>query len=120
MILKNCLIGTVLIFILASCSNNSTSDLTVPQVIGNVTYNENIKPIIDQNCIQCHADVPINGAPMPLTNFEAVSDAIRTRPLLEKISKADGEAGLMPLGGPRLPQSKIDLIARWKTLGLQR
>jgi mono/diheme cytochrome c family protein len=103
-----------------SCTSNSTSDLTNPSVVGNVTYTKDIKPIVDQNCIRCHGDVQLNGAPMALTTYAFVKDAILTRPLLVKISKENGEPGLMPNGGPRLPQEKIDLFFKWKEQGLQQ
>lgn len=107
--------------LLGGCTSNSTSDLIdLERLPDNVTYSEHIKPIIDNNCVSCHKNPPINGAPMPLTTYEFVADAITQRPLLIKISKQNGEPGLMPLGGPRLPQRSIDMIAKWKNQGLQR
>jgi len=116
--LKNYLTPLAASALLIGCANNSTSDLAGPEFIGQVTYTNSIKAIVDQNCIVCHADTPVNGAPMPLTTYAHVKDAILTRPLLVKISKADGEEGLMPNGGPRMPQSKIDLFFAWQAQGL--
>jgi len=104
-----------------ACSNDSTSDLVDPQRLpDNVTYAEHVKPIIDNNCIRCHNQPPVNGAPMPLTTYEFAADAITHRPLVEKISKPNGAPGLMPFGGPRLPQRSIDIIKKWQAQGLQR
>ena len=116
--LKNYLTPLAAAALLIGCANDSTSDLTVPEPIGEVTYTNSIKAIVDQNCISCHADTPVNGAPMPLTTYAHVKDAMLTRPLLEKISKADGEPGLMPNGGPRMPQSKINKFITWQAQGL--
>lgn len=95
-----------------SCTTDSISDLeeTDETVI---TYATTIKGIIDNNCIRCHATVPINGAPMSLTTYENVKDAVLNRNLLDRISRAEGTSGAMPFGGPRLPQSNIDAINEW-------
>jgi len=103
----------------ASCSNNTLDDIEaevepLPDV---VTYAE-VKPIIDGVCLNCHSNPPQNGAPMPLVNYDNVKEALLNRGLLFKISKNEGEDGLMPLGGPRLPQSSINLISQWEIDGL--
>ena len=82
-----------------------------------VTYNENIKPIINNNCIVCHSNPPQNAAPMPLVSYENVKEAVQNRNLIGRISSND-PAFLMPLGGPRLPQNLIDIIIQWNEDGL--
>lgn len=99
---------------LVSCTNHSEDDLTEPIIFGNTRYTTDIKPIIDNNCVVCHADTPQFGAPMPLTSLAAVKEAILNRNLIGKISRPDGAPGLMPYGGPRLPQNSIDKIVDWK------
>lgn len=97
---------------LSSCSTDSLSDLEGINE-NSVTYTSTIKGIIDNNCIRCHATVPINGAPMSLTTYENVKDAVLNRNLLDRISRAEGTSGAMPFGGPRLPQNSIDAINEW-------
>lgn len=104
-------------FFILSCSNHSEDDLTNPIVLGNTRYTTDVKPIIDSKCIVCHSDTPTNGAPMPLTTLAAVKEAIENRNLIGKISRPDGALGLMPYGGPRLPQTSIDIIVDWKASG---
>ena len=99
---------------LVSCTNHSEDDLTEPIILGTTRYTTDVKPIIDNNCISCHADTPQFGAPMPLTTLEAVKEAIINRNLIGKISRPDGAPGLMPYGGPRLPQNSIDKIVDWR------
>jgi uncharacterized membrane protein len=112
-------LGFVLISSLfTNCTNDSASDLVGDIGAGDATYTLDIKPIIDNNCIMCHAATPINGAPMSLVTYEQVKDAILNRPLVEKISKAQGEPGMMPYGGTRLPQASINLIIKWQQDGL--
>jgi uncharacterized membrane protein len=106
------------ISILSSCTTDSLSDLTTVEEIEIVTYTENIKSIIDNNCIICHASTPVNGAPMSLTTYENVKEAVLNRGLLDRISRPEGESGAMPFGGPRLPQTDINIIIQWNTNGL--
>lgn len=106
--------------LLLSCSSNSIDDL---EPIGNeelpdlVTYQE-VRSTFDNICSACHANPPQNGAPMPLINYQNVKEAMQNRGLLDRISRNEGASGLMPLGGPRLPQAVIDLIFQWNEDGL--
>ena len=106
----------ITLFSLFSCSNDSESDLTIPTPIL-VKYTSDVRPIIQANCIPCHTDPPVNGAPMRLTTYDDVKYAINNRGLLDRISRPQGAPGMMPNGGTRLPQSSIDLITKWKTDG---
>ena len=105
--------------ILMGCTNDSTNDLTDPNVIDNATYTAHVKNIIDNNCIMCHGTVPANGAPMSLTTYENVRDAVLNRGLIDRISREQGQPGMMPNGGQRLPQNVIDIVIQWNAQGLQ-
>lgn len=106
--------------ILTSCSNESTSDLIDVPFVENVTYNNDIKPIIDANCLGCHRSPPVNDAPMPLTTYENVKEFVQNDKIIDRVSRSQGQSGMMPLGGTRLPQPLIDLIIKWKQQGLQQ
>jgi len=110
--IKKILLPAAFCLILAGCANDSTDDL-VGITEGEVTYTENIQHIIATNCYFCHGNTPQNGAPMSLTTYDAVKEAVMNRHLIEKISKQNGEDGLMPLGGQRLPQATIDQVTAW-------
>lgn len=101
-----------------SCSNNSEDDLIEPNVLNTTKYTQDVKPIIDNNCISCHGAIPSNGAPMSLVTYAQVKDAIQNRGLLDRISRSQGAQGMMPNLGTRLPQATIDLIIDWNTDGL--
>ncbi|GEP52040.1 hypothetical protein FNO01nite_27120 [Flavobacterium noncentrifugens] len=105
-----------LAFAAFGCSNDSPDDLGVEAILTDtpITYNANVKAIIDNNCISCHSTIPQNGAPMSLATFEDVKSAIELRGLIERISKDNGQSGLMPLGGPKMPQQNIDMITLWR------
>lgn len=112
----NLSISMIMLFSVLSCSNDSESDLKNPTPIL-VTYNTDVKPIVQGNCIPCHTDPPVNGAPMRLTTYYDVRYAITNRGLLDRISRPQGAPGMMPNGGTRLAQNKIDIMTQWKADG---
>lgn len=114
------LLSTILfVLIFTSCTNNSPEDLIEnTQIIGQLRYNQNIKPIIDNNCISCHGVVPTNGAPISLVNYTQVKDSYLNNGLLDRIQRQNGDGLLMPQGGPRLPQNTIDVFVQWNADGL--
>lgn len=120
MYLKKSFITIIVLVFLTGCTNDSTSDLIDDTTkVENITYTNDIKTIIDLQCISCHADTPTNGAPMSLTTYDEVKEAVIYQGLIDLISKENGQSGLMPAGGPRMLQSKIDLIIQWKLEGFQ-
>ncbi len=104
-------------FALVGCTYNSTADLIDVSPLENVSYSANVKTIIDNNCIVCHGTIPVYGAPMSLTTYDNVKDAVLNRGMIDRISREEYETGLMPLGGPRLPQNLIDRIMQWQNQG---
>ncbi|MGQ7946017.1 hypothetical protein [Flavobacterium sp. WC2509] len=105
--------------VLVGCTNDNPSTLMDDTpMMGLTTYNQNVKPIIDNNCVVCHAAVPKNGAPMSLVTYEQVKQAVLNRGLLTRISLENGNGSLMPSGGPRMPQATIDIIIKWEKEGL--
>jgi len=104
---------------LMSCSNDNPDTLMEDMPVdGMITYKQNVKSIIDNNCISCHATTPRNGAPMSLVTYDQVKNAIQNRGLLNRISLNNGNSLLMPQGGPRLPQTTIDIVSQWQQEGL--
>ena len=102
---------------LFSCSNDNPDTLMEDMPNENaITYQQNVKSIIDNNCISCHAATPRNGAPMPLITYDQVKNAIQNRGLLNRISLNNGNSLLMPQSG-RLPQATIDIVAKWQNDG---
>lgn len=110
------LISFGIVFVIG-CSNDSSSDLINENQFDEVTYTNTVKAIIDNNCISCHATVPVNGAPMSLTTYADVKNAVLNRGLLNRISRAQGAPGMMPNGGTRLPQAVIDQVYQWAENG---
>jgi hypothetical protein len=104
---------------LVCCTNDSTSDLInfepIPEQVG---YAKDIKSIIDNNCTSCHGVIPMAGSNLSLTNYDKVRDAVLNNGLITRISLEEGNSSLMPQGGPKMPQSVIDLIKKWEQDGL--
>ena len=102
---------------LYSCDSHTYQEIEEEIIIdGPVTYNANIKSIIDNNCVVCHVD---GGAASfrPLTTYAEVKAAVQEAGLLDRIQLQNGESGQMPSTG-RMPQSTIDVILQWNTDGL--
>lgn len=100
------------------CTNTSIDDLIDAQPLPTLVTYDDIKVIINNNCINCHSNPPSNGAPISLTTYIEVKNAVLNNSLLDRISKQTGETGAMPLGGQRLPQNLIDEMIQWLNDGL--
>ncbi|GAA4281138.1 hypothetical protein [Gaetbulibacter aestuarii] len=100
-----------------NCANDSLSDLTESGPLPNlVTYVKDVKPIMDNNCINCHGTTPINGANVSLVTYNQVKSAVQNNSLISRINATD-PGNLMPQGGPKLPQNLIDTVIKWQTDG---
>jgi hypothetical protein len=108
----------ILFFFICGCSNNSEDDLTIPVTNSTTKYTQNIKPIIDNNCVACHGAIPSAGAQTSLVTYNQVKESVLNYGLIDRISRSQGASGLMPYQGTRLPQATIDLIADWNIDGL--
>lgn len=116
----NKLIVLLSILFLSSCTTKTLDDLEVAQDNNAnelVTF-QDVKITFETICQVCHSNPTQNGAPMPLVTYLNVMEAVQNRGLLDRISRNEGEEGLMPNGGPRLPQQTIDKIFQWNEDGL--
>ena len=105
----------VSVVFLIACSNDSEDDLTEPiNSEGPVTYVGDVQSIMSNNCTSCHGSPTSNGAPMPLTTFSEVVNAVNTRGL---IGRMDATTNTMPPSG-KLPQTIVDVVKQWETDGL--
>jgi uncharacterized membrane protein len=115
----------ILITAISSCSDSDTFEdiednggtVVPPPSVTDATYSDNVKTIIDGNCVSCHSS---GGAASfrPLTTFTEVKAAVENKDLLGRIQKQTGQSGIMPQGG-RMSQSNIDLVVKWSTDGLK-
>ena len=100
----------LLFYIFTSCTSSSDDDMDPPNS-NDITYASTIKAIIDSNCLNCHTNPPTNGAPMPLTTYENVREAVENRNLIGRV-----EDGTMPPSG-NLTAAQVQAIKDWQTDG---
>ncbi|WP_372946133.1 hypothetical protein [Muriicola sp.] len=74
-----------------------------------LSYQSDIRPIIQGNCLSCHGNPPTQNAPMSLTTLNEVKSAIQNRGLLSRINSTTNP---MPPNG-LMPQTARALISEW-------
>ena len=99
-------------FFLISCASDSQSDLIESITIDKVTYLDNVKTIIDNNCIVCHNSGTNPIGPFPLETYSEVRDKAQNGALLTRIQLPAGNPSVMPKTG-KMPQQLIDVIVAW-------
>ncbi|WP_152538461.1 hypothetical protein [Aquimarina macrocephali] len=102
-------------FLLISCKkdDDGTLPITSPNPNKTTTYNNDVKTIIDDQCLRCHTIPLANGAPFALRNFKEVKIGVG-RGFVERVT-SNGNNVMPPAG--RLPQATIDIILDWKADG---
>lgn len=95
------------------CSEDSVSDLTETDIPTTISYQNDVRPIIQNNCLNCHGNPTNFCAPNSLTTYENVKTSVLNN-LIDRISRPEGISGAMPLGGPRLSQNDINIIIAWQ------
>ncbi len=78
----------------------------------NLTYNNSIKTIVDNNCINCHGG-PNPQVGLSLETYNQVRDALLNTDLLLRV-KNDPSVPVMPPGG-KMPDCNIEKIEIWFT-----
>lgn len=112
--MKNLILVVMLFFIslmgIISCESNTYSEVEL--LSENPTYVANIKPLIIENCISCHA----NDQQYPnLETYAEVKDACQNGNVICRID-TQSCGSVMPQSG-KMPQSKINSIKLWITQG---
>ncbi|MGK0252923.1 MAG: putative membrane protein [Mariniflexile sp.] len=120
--LKNLIFVFLMVILLFNCSGGGDDDPNEPNPnpnpnpnpTGKITYNGNVKSIINSNCTSCHGNPPTNSAPMSLTTYTEVRNAVNNRGLITRINNANNP---MPQTG-LMSQNNRDLIQKWVDDGL--
>jgi hypothetical protein len=95
------------LFLASSCTKEKTPFVQTPTCSENVSFVNDVLPVIEQNCSGCH---DANGAGgYSFTDYSNIST--NANALLISL-RASGPQ-LMPQGGPALPDSTIQLIECW-------
>lgn len=112
------ILGFTIIIFLHSCYYDNVEEL-YPQApecdTTNVTYSNDVWPVIEVNCTSCHN----NGSPsgnVSLSNYDEIVAAAQNGSLLGTIQHEDGWSP-MPKGGGKLPECDIQHIETWVNAG---
>ncbi|WP_298238845.1 hypothetical protein [uncultured Algibacter sp.] len=117
--IKNLILGFAVIALMFNCSSSSSDDLSNqnpdpdPDPMVKVTYDADIKSIIDNNCIQCHGNPP-NPGPTSYTTYTQVKNGVNN--IISRIKSTSNR--MPPSPNSPLSQTQIDLIEKWKDDGL--
>ena len=96
--------------VLQFCSTSKKNAKVKP-----LTYVLNVKPLMEMNCTPCH--FPPKGNKKAYDNYLAVKGDIDA--ILERVNKNPGERGFMPMKHPKLSDSSIAVLVKWKNDGLR-
>lgn len=108
-----CIISLALVSV--ACESRTYEEISDKTPVAElVTYNKDVKPIIDANCISCHS--PTGSASFqPWTNYGQVKNNIDK--IIDRIGRPIGDPQKMPQGGSLSP-TQISIITKWKADGL--
>jgi uncharacterized membrane protein len=107
------------ILFLIGCSKSDNSEGTMDDPNNEdpnptaLSYQADIRPIIQGNCLSCHGNPTANGAPMSLTSLTLVQNAVENRGLINRINSTTNP---MPPDG-LMPMASRQLIADWVDQG---
>jgi cytochrome c553 len=107
-ILSTLVLGTCLF---QFCSHTKK---TQAPVIVKLTYEADVKQIITTKCAPCH--IPPQGRKEPYVTYAAVSRDIDE--IIRRVKLAPSERGFMPQRNPKLSDSTIQVLEKWKADGL--
>lgn len=106
------------ILFLTSCYYDNYEDLyrNIPNQCDTsaVSYAIDIEPWVNNTCVTCH-NASIAVPVMDLSTYEGVK--ANAAKMLDRVSQPEGSALLMPQGGPKLDQCKIDKLSVWIQMG---
>ncbi|MBD0404123.1 hypothetical protein [Flammeovirga sp. EKP202] len=89
----------------SSCKTMNTQDQDIEVQLAAVSYNGNIKQIVDNNCFYCHSgETPSAG--MDLTTYDNLVEAVKNRGLLNRINNASNP---MPQSGLMTKEDRLKL-----------
>ncbi|RNA63463.1 hypothetical protein D1631_16820 [Chryseobacterium nematophagum] len=107
---------SIVLVIVVACDSRTYDEASdnTPITVEVVRYQQEIKPIVDANCVVCHS--PGGAASFqPLTNYEQVRNNISN--ILNRIQRPNGDGLKMPQGGS-LSANQINLFLKWQADGL--
>ena len=107
------------LFIFNRCTNESEENLLNGKVCDtlNLTYSNDIKPILEANCYSCHDNTNSCSCNFNIQNFEELKAMLVNGTLISAINRIPGYRYQMPYGKPKLPDCTIKKISAWNNAG---
>ena len=100
-------------FILFSgCENNveeNSEDNPVDCTEVETYYTENVAPILESNCTECHSG-PTPTAGLSLDSYASVYAAIKSGNIWDRVTRVQGSPGFMPNGGTKLLDANLEIL----------
>ena len=122
---RSCFLATVFLCVLASLNLCYANDLTDAEKVE--FFNSQVKPILQQNCFQCHGGEDAVEGGLELTSREKILEGGNYGPAVSLENPADSfllemvgygqETAQMPPDG-RLNDASLEILAKWINLGL--
>ena len=100
-----------------SCEKENQEDLSDTCGTQDVSFSNDVNPILTSNCTQCHNDQAANGG-VRLHNYENVKIHADDGALLGSIKHESGFSN-MPQGQDKLAECNIAVIEAWINDGAQ-
>ena len=109
---KNLFILLGLLLAISSCTTAEIPLENVEPVVTTVTYDTDVKAIIDNNCISCHVNSGVASF-LPLVNYTQVRTSAESGMLIARMNSV---VAPMPQSGLLSAQTRA-IIDKWKTDG---
>lgn len=104
------LIATAIVFSYCSSSKKASKASAAKMV-----YDHDVQALLSQHCTPCH--IPEKGGnKKAYDNYANVKADIDD--IIHRISLNPGDRGFMPMKGPKLSDSTINVFKQWKTDGM--
>ena len=84
------------------------------------TWFANVEPIVRAQCLGCHSDPPINGAPFPLVTFQDTQLNTSSGQVIHEqmgVRALQATTPNPPAGYPNLTDNEVLIIRRWSETG---
>ncbi len=112
---------TILILIIASTTGcyydneeKLYTEVSTSCDLSNVTFNSNVKPILQASCFSCHSNsnAASSGAGIKLENHADVQNLAKNGNLMGVVKHSNGYSA-MPKGGGKLTDCEISQLQKW-------
>jgi hypothetical protein len=108
------IIALAVIGILSSCESNTYDE--IGGYVDNPSYEKNIKPLFDSQCLSCHFQGnTTEGDGNEYYDYQTIRESIEYGHTIRDIDTTK----TMPKGAAPLSKAKVKLLLQWKNTGFQ-